>query len=93
MDKPGRPYLTWSPAAVSAAAEIVHDVTGKSGSAAQTAIRFVLQHDAVSSAVVGIRTLAQLEDIAASVDAGELSGQEMDRLTHAAYPQHYLDHR
>ncbi|WP_158796143.1 aldo/keto reductase [Pedobacter sp. L105] len=93
VDKPGRPYLTWSPAAVSAAAEIVHQVTGKSGSAAQTAIRFVLHHDAVSSAVVGIRTLAQLEDITASADAEELSAQEMDVLTHAAYPQFYSDHR
>ena len=93
VDKPARPYLTWSPAAVAEAAAIVHQVTGKSGSAAQTAIRFVLYHEAVSSAVIGVRTLAQLEDIAGAADVEVLSAQEMDVLTHAAFPQSYSDHR
>jgi len=93
VDKPTKPYLSWSPDAVAYAAEVVYNVTGKSGSNAQTAIRFVLANKAVKSAVVGIRTLAQLEDISAAADMEILTDKEMDMLTHAAYPQNYSDHR
>lgn len=93
VDKTAKAYLGYSAQEVTHAADAVHAVTGKSGSAAQTAIRFVLHHQALKSAVIGIRTLAQLEDVAASADLTPLSRIEIDLLSAAVSPKHYTEHR
>jgi aryl-alcohol dehydrogenase-like predicted oxidoreductase len=93
VDKPAKAYLNWTPAEVAHAAEVVQAMTGKTGSAAQTAIRFALQHGAVDSAVIGIRTLEQLEDVAAAPDLGPLLENEISALQQAAAPQVYTEHR
>lgn len=93
IDKPAKAYLNWSEASVAKAAEAVHMIGGKDGSAAHTAIRFVLQHEPVSSAVIGIRTLTQLEDIAAAADLPELSAAEMKLLSDVTASQYYSEHR
>lgn len=92
-DKPAKSYLSWSEASVAKAAGAVHMVSGENGNAADTAIRFVLQHQPVSSAVIGIRTLAQLEDIAAAADLPELSAAEMKLLSDVTASQYYSEHR
>ncbi|KIO74715.1 oxidoreductase [Pedobacter lusitanus] len=92
-DKPAAPYLNWSAAEVAHAAEIVRSVTSRNSSPAQTAIRFVLQHPALNSAVMGIRTLAQLDDIAVAADFPQLSEQEMDLLQRVSPLQNYTVHR
>ncbi|SEA65778.1 aldo/keto reductase [Pedobacter hartonius] len=92
VDKPSKPYLGWSAEEVSQAAAAVQQVTGK-GSMAQTAIRFVLQHQPVSSAVIGIRTLAQLEDITAASDLSPLTAEEMNLLAGVRASQRYSEHR
>lgn len=93
VDKPAKPYLSWSETSVAKAAEAVHTISGKNGNAAHTAIRFVLQHEPVSSAVIGIRTLTQLEDIAAAADLPELSAAEMKLLSDVTASQYYSEHR
>jgi len=93
VDKPAADYLNWSAQEVSHAADIIRSITSKSSSAAQTAIRFVLQHQALSSAVMGIRTEAQLEDIATAADFPLLSAQEMDILRQSTSLQYYTAHR
>lgn len=90
--KPAKPYLGWSAAAVAAAAAATDQVKG-AGTSAQAAIRFVLQHQPVASAVVGIRTLAQLEDIAASLELPLLSSEEMEALAAVTASQFYSEHR
>ncbi len=92
-DKPAAAYLNWSAGQVAHAAAIVRSITKENSSPAQTAIRFVLQHQALSSAVMGIRTLTQLEDIAAVADFPPLSTEEMDLLRHALTTQYYTAHR
>lgn len=93
VDKPAKPYLNWNPDQVIHAAEAVKKVTGENESNAQTAIRFVLQNEAISNAVIGIRTLSQLEDVAAAADQVPLSKQDMELLSSAALPQYYSEHR
>lgn len=93
VDKPAKPYLGWTEAQIEQAAEALQTVTGKKGQAAQTAIRFVLQNQAVNSAVIGVRTLSQLEDLAAAADLAPLSTVEMDLLRQAAAAQCYAEHR
>ncbi|CAM4076845.1 Predicted oxidoreductase [Pedobacter westerhofensis] len=92
VNKPAKPYLGWSAEEVAHAAGAINQVKG-TGSAAQTAIRFVLQHPAVASAVIGVRTLAQLEDIALSLDLPLLTTEEMSLLAAAAASQNYSEHR
>jgi len=93
VDKPAKAYLDWSPAQVEQAAAAIRSVTGETGSTAQTAIRFALQNDAINSAVIGIRTLEQLEDVASASDLGLLSEQEINILQQTVKPQHYTAHR
>jgi aryl-alcohol dehydrogenase-like predicted oxidoreductase len=91
-DKPAKPYLNWSADEVARATAAVKLVKGN-GTASQTAIRFVLQHQPVDVAVIGIRTLAQLEDICASVGLPPLTAAEMELLSAVTASQHYSDHR
>ncbi len=56
-------YLDRSAAEVEAAALAVSGLSGEHRSMAQTAVQFVLQEPAISSAVVGLRTMGQLEEI------------------------------
>lgn len=93
VDKPAKAYLNWSPAQVVQAAEAIHSITGKTGSAAQTAIRFALQNKAINSAVIGIRTIEQLEDVAKAPDFALLSEQEINILQESVQPQYYTEHR
>jgi aryl-alcohol dehydrogenase-like predicted oxidoreductase len=92
VDKPLKPYLGWSAGDVRRAAEAVQRVKG-TGTAAQAAIRFVLQHQPVSSAVIGIRSLAQLDDVAAAADLPLLTSKEMDLLSGVTASQYYSEHR
>jgi len=92
VDKPAKPYLQWSADEVERAAAAIREVKG-SGSAAQTAVRFVLQHQPVDSAIIGIRTLAQLEDIAVSLEVPLLTTREMDLLASVTASQYYSEHR
>lgn len=91
--KPAAPYLNYSEAEVAQAAEVIRSITDQSSSSAQTAIRFVLQHQALDSAVMGIRTLAQLKDIAAAADFPPLSNWEIELLIKAVPAAYYTAHR
>jgi aryl-alcohol dehydrogenase-like predicted oxidoreductase len=61
--KPPAAFLDYSAAEVAAAAQAIRTISGEHRRPAQTALRFVLQHPAISSAIVGLRTTGQLKDI------------------------------
>ncbi len=67
VNKQPKGYLDRSPEQVAKAAEAIRMMAGEQ-QAAQTAIRYALHHDAVTSAVVGIRTMEQLKE---AVEAGQ----------------------
>jgi aryl-alcohol dehydrogenase-like predicted oxidoreductase len=62
-------------------------------SAAQTAIRFVLYHPAVSSAVVGLRTIAQVEEAAKTMETSRLTEEDLSILRGALAVNRYVEHR
>ena len=93
VDKPAKAYLGWSAEKVARAAEAVNAVAAGRGSAAQTAVQFVLQHPPVQTAVTGIRTLQQLRDIAAAVNLPKLTAQELKHLSDVTTGQFYSEHR
>jgi aryl-alcohol dehydrogenase-like predicted oxidoreductase len=93
VDKPAAPYLNYTEEAVAAAAAGIRTHSSSVRGAAQTALRFVLQQPAVSSAIVGIRTTAQLEDALRAVQAPALQPEEIAALKQVLPVNRYEQHR
>ena len=91
--KPPALYLNHSEATVSAAANAVQSVSGKDRTPSQTAIRYVLNQPAITSAVVGIRTIQQLEDAVHTVDSPVLTESESVGLSDSLPVNRYDQHR
>jgi aryl-alcohol dehydrogenase-like predicted oxidoreductase len=64
-----------------------------SRTAAQTALQFVLHHAAITSAVAGIRTMEQLQELAAASDSPPLTAQEFQLLSQSVPALAYEQHR
>ena len=86
-------YLDHPPETVQKAAAAVHAQSGAERGPAATAVRFVLGHPAVSSAVLGIRTMPQLEEALAAGRTQPLTGPEADALRNALPANVYAEHR
>lgn len=93
VDKPAAAYLNYSPEEVAVAAKAVASLSGAHRSAAQTALRFVDSHPATTTAVVGIRTMDQLEDGLGMGESAPLSEEELSRLKNALPVNKYDKHR
>jgi aryl-alcohol dehydrogenase-like predicted oxidoreductase len=93
IDKPPRPYLTLTGEQVKKAADAVKQVSHGKRTATQTAIRYVLHHPAVTSAIVGIRTSGQLRDAAGTLSTPPLTEDEIAILKASVPAIVYTDHR
>ena len=93
VNKPPKPYLGYSEADVQRAAAAIQSLSGQHRSAAQTALQFVLKHPAVNSAVVGIRTMEQLEEAVQANVTPTLTDEEMQMLQKAVPVSYYQEHR
>lgn len=93
IDKPAKEYLNYSADQVGKSAQAIQDLSGAKRSAGQTALQFVLQHPAITSAVVGIRTIDQLEDAVSTINAPELTKEELEFLRQTIPINYYQDHR
>jgi aryl-alcohol dehydrogenase-like predicted oxidoreductase len=93
IDKKARPYLEHTASGVAAAAKAVHSLSSGGRSPAQTAVQYVLKNPTVVAAVVGIRTMEQLEDAVQAADVPALSADEMAILQESAPAGFYKDHR
>lgn len=90
VDKPAEAFLDFSEKEVS---EIQHALAGLSNTANNStaiALHFVLHHPAVSSAVAGIRTIEQLNDIARSTKYVIAEGvySSLSQLPSLVYKEH-----
>lgn len=92
-NKPAKEYLGHSAEAVRKAAAAIQAITNNNRSAAQAAIQFVLQHPGISSAVAGIRTMEQLEEVAGASNAPALTQAEYESLTNGVPALTYEQHR
>jgi len=93
VNKPPREYLNYSTDQVRIAETTIDTLSGDHRTGAQTAIRFVLSHPAICSAVVGIRTLQQLEELARTVHSPLLTADELKALHDSIEPNMYEQHR
>jgi aryl-alcohol dehydrogenase-like predicted oxidoreductase len=90
--KPAGAYLNYSAEEVAKAASAIKQLSANR-TEAQTALQFVLSHPAITSAVVGIRTLPQLEEAAGVPEALPLTAAEIKILSEAIPANLYDQHR
>jgi aryl-alcohol dehydrogenase-like predicted oxidoreductase len=91
--KPVQSYLTHDQALVKKAANQIFELGRKTNrSEAQIAAAFVLNHTTVASAVIGFRTIDQLNAFSSHVDLN-LSHEEYDQLNIAIETAKYEAHR
>jgi aryl-alcohol dehydrogenase-like predicted oxidoreductase len=93
VGKPAREYLGHQAAEIEKAAAAVCTCVNENRTATQTAIRYVLQNAAVSSAVVGVSNIEQLEDVAGTKASSILTEEEMKTLRQSIAVNTYQDHR
>lgn len=93
INKPAKPYLIYNEAQVEAAAKAVKSLSNNQREASQIAIRYVLQNPAVTSAIVGIRTMEQLNDAIKTINIPALSDDEMNVLKQSVPANYYDQHR
>jgi aryl-alcohol dehydrogenase-like predicted oxidoreductase len=93
VNKPAKEYLNFSIEEVKKAASTIHLISGNNRNSAQTAIRFVLHHPAITSAVIGIRTMEQMKEAVETIHTPSLSKPEYRLLTDTVSPIAYQQHR
>ncbi|MGZ5135439.1 MAG: aldo/keto reductase [Flavitalea sp.] len=93
VDKPSREYLGLSADEVAEANKAAKKLSGPARTPTQTALRYVLNHPAVTSAVVGIRTAEQLAEAVATAETPQLSNQEKAELSESVRDGRYEQHR
>jgi aryl-alcohol dehydrogenase-like predicted oxidoreductase len=93
VSKPAEHYLNYSAEQVSGAAVTVKSLSGSRSNALETSVHFVLKNPAVSSAVIGIRTEAQLKEVLAIREAGLLREDQLEELRNMLPANKYIDHR
>jgi len=93
VNKPATEYLGHSEAEIAGAAQLVQGVGVPVRTAAQTAIQFVLQHPAITSAVVGISRMQQLIEVATTTDKQILSPKDFQSLQDVLPVKLYEQHR
>lgn len=90
VDKPAKPYLNYTEKQIEKSQAAVNVISGSNRKPAQTAIRFVLQQQPVTAAVIGIRTIEQLNDILGATKTPLLTDNEMTFLCNSI-PVHYFE--
>jgi aryl-alcohol dehydrogenase-like predicted oxidoreductase len=93
VSKPAEHFLNYSTEQVAKAATSVKSVSGSMFTPLETAIHFVLKNPAVSSAVIGIRTEAQLKEALAISQSDSLHEDQMEILRNILPANKYIDHR
>jgi len=93
VSKPPVPYLNYSAEQVAEARQSVQNISSIERKPTATAAGFVLQHPAISSAVIGIRTAEQLLNAVESINTGRLTKDELKILSNAVPVNYYDSHR
>jgi aryl-alcohol dehydrogenase-like predicted oxidoreductase len=93
VGKPAKDYLGNTEAEIKMAADAIQKCVTVDRTATQTAVRFVLQHPAVTSAIVGISKMEQLEEVAATTNSSILLEKEINILRESISAKKYQEHR
>jgi aryl-alcohol dehydrogenase-like predicted oxidoreductase len=91
--KPADEFLQHTREEVSKSANAVKSISAFNRTPSQTALKFVLHHPGITSAIVGIRTLSHLLDVIGSTQSPVLTNNEINKLKLAAPAAVYESHR
>ena len=90
--KPPASFLNYSAEEVEKAALAVRTVSGDRNKTSDTAIHFVLDNPAISSAVIGIRTETQLKEAVSAGNSPALNSIQMESLKNSVLSNQYTEH-
>ena len=93
INKPAKEYLGYTEAEVKQVKDLLDRMSDSNKKAPQIAIQYVLNHPAVTSAIIGMRTMEQLEDAVKAVTLPPLSAEEMEILHKEIPANFYAEHR
>jgi aryl-alcohol dehydrogenase-like predicted oxidoreductase len=93
VNKPAKSYLNYPAEDVKRAADAVKAVSSAERTPAQTAIQYVLRHHSLTAAVVGIRTMEQLEEALQTSSAKKMVDEEYALLKNSIPINQYEQHR
>ena len=93
VSKPPDSFLNYSMEEVNRARQALESVSSQQYGTADRAVHFVLDHPAISAAVIGIRTKAQLKEALGAGSSPVLNPQHLTILRNALPANAYTDHR
>lgn len=93
VNKSSRTYLNHTEEEVKKIQNLVKELNVFGAPSSKAALGFILNNTVVSSAVVGIRTMNQLEEILNMINAQKLTSGELKMLNDAISPNYYENHR
>jgi aryl-alcohol dehydrogenase-like predicted oxidoreductase len=93
VNKTSTSYLNYTDKEVKIAVHAINHLSGDRRSAAQTALQYVLHHPAVTSAIVGMRNILQLEEAVHAITTPMLTEEEIQRLKQILPANYYEQHR
>jgi len=93
VNKRAKEYLGHNKEVIAAASQLLQGIEVTTHTAAQSAILFVVQHPAITSAVVGMSHMEQLIEIAATTDKKNLATADIEMLQDVLPARLYEQHR
>lgn len=93
IDKPAKSYLNYSEEQVNKLAATVRASSSNARTNTQTALRFVLENPAVTTAIVGMSTMPQLEEVIQTIETASFSEEELNALKNAVPVNYYEQYR
>ncbi|MCP2045138.1 aldo/keto reductase [Pontibacter sp. HSC-36F09] len=91
--KTAKPYLGYTLEEVQKAAAALQHVAGNERKSVEVAVRYTLQHPAVTTAVLGIRTEEQLEEALLASKSASITAAEIKALQQTLQANRYEQHR
>jgi len=93
IDKPAEAYLDYNAVEVANAAAIIAMLVESDFNKTAIALGYVLNHPGISSAITGIRTIDQLENIIDASTKTYIDRMRFENLQHAIKMNYYKEHR
>ena len=93
IDKPATSYLNYSAGQVKDAASAIRSLSNKTRSQTAVALQFSLTHPAISTLVVGMRTMEQLNAALKAILTSPLTDDELASLHNSVPLNYYREHR
>lgn len=93
VDKAAKPYLNYTEKEIASATKAIKSISSKERNAAQTAIQYVLENPAITAAIVGMRTMAQLKEAVGTINTPWINDKEIKMLRESVPVNFYEQHR